>query len=116
MLAKALSQEKDEIVWPLNAKGSFSIKSFCSTHSDALDGYDLAAMSIWKSKAPTKVCFFVWAASIGKIPTDDMLRRRNFRGPSRRSLCLEEEETADHLLVHCRWVSALWDLALSYGV
>ena len=33
--------------------------------------------------------------------------------PSRCSLCLEEEETADHLLVHCRWVSALWDLALS---
>ena len=29
------------------------------------------------------------------------------------ALCLEEEETADHLLIHCRWVSALWDLALS---
>ena len=28
-------------------------------------------------------------------------------------MCLEEEETVDHLLVHCRWVSALWDLALS---
>ena len=100
-------------MWSLNSKGSFSIKSFCSTHSDALDGYDFAAKSIWKSKAPTKVCFFVWAATIGKIPTDDMLKRRNFRGLSKCSLCLEEEETADHLLVHCRWVSALWDLALS---
>ena len=28
-------------------------------------------------------------------------------------MCLEEQETVDHLLVHCRWVSALWDLALS---
>ena len=110
---EVLSQEKDEIVWPFNSKGSFSIKSFCSTHSDVLGGYDFAAKSIWKSKAPTKVSFFAWAASIGRIPTDDMLKRRNFRGPSRCSLCLEEEETADHLLVHCRWASALWDLALS---
>ena len=66
----------------------------------------------WKSKAPTKVCFFAWEATIGKIPTDDMLKRRNFGGPSRCSMCLEEEETVDHLLVLC-WVSLLWDLALS---
>ena len=44
---------------------------------------------------------------------DDMLKRRNFRGQSRCSMCLEEEEIVDHLLVHCRWVSSLWDLSLS---
>jgi len=26
---------------------------------------------------------------------------------------LEEEESADHLFVHCQWVSSLWFLALS---
>ena len=61
----------------------------------------------------SSMCFFAWAATIGKIPTDDMLKRRNFRGPSRCSMCLEEEEIVDHLLVHSHWVSALWDLALS---
>jgi len=28
---EVLFQGKDEIVWPLNPKGSFSVKSFCST-------------------------------------------------------------------------------------
>ena len=59
------------------------------------------------------MCFFTWAATLGKIPTDDKLKSRNFIGPSRCSMCLEEEETADHLLVHCRWVFSLWALSLS---
>ena len=59
-----------------------------------------AAKSIWKFKAPTKVCFFAWAATIGTIPMDDMLKRRNFSGPNRCSVCLEEE-AVDHLRVHC---------------
>ena len=59
------------------------------------------------------MCFFAWAATVGKIPTEGMLKIRNFSGPSRCFMCLEEEETVDHLLVHCRWVSSLWDLSLS---
>ena len=110
---KKRRQEKDEIVWPLNSKGSFKVKSFCSTHFDALDGRDFAAKSIWKSKALTKVCFFVWATTIGKIPMKDMLKRRNFSSPSKCSMCLEEEEIVDHILMHCRWVFSLWDLSLS---
>ena len=106
-------QGNDEIVLPLNYKGSFSLKSFCSTQFEALNGRDFVAKSIWKSKAPTKVCFFAWVATIGKIHMEDMLKRRNFSGPSRCSMCLEEEETVDHLLVPCRWVSSLWYLSLS---
>jgi len=86
---EVLSQGKDEILWPLNSMESFSTNSFCSTHFEALDGHDFAAKSIRKPKAPTKVCFFAWAATIGTIPMDDMLKRRNFRGPSRCSMCLE---------------------------
>ena len=59
-----------------------------------------------------KLVFLAWAASKGKIPMEDKLKRRNFSGPSRCSLCLEEEESVDHLLVHCLWVSSLWDLSL----
>ena len=75
---KVLSQGNDEIVWPLNFKGSFSVKSFCFTQFEALDGCDFPTKSIWKSKAPTKVCFFAWAATVGKILTDDMFKRRYF--------------------------------------
>ena len=73
---------------------------------------DVAAKSIWNSRVPTKGCFLAWAASKCKIPMEDKLKRRNFSGPSRCSLCLEVE-SVDHLLVHCRWVSSLWNLSLS---
>jgi len=61
-------QGNDAIVWPLNSKGSFSVKSFYSTQV---------------STTPTKVCFFAWAGSKGKIPMNDKLKRKNFSGPSR---------------------------------
>jgi len=28
-------------------------------------------------------------------------------------MCLEDEESVDHLFVHCHWVSSLWFLVLS---
>ena len=28
-------------------------------------------------------------------------------------MCLEEEETFDHFLIHCHWASFLWHLSLS---
>ena len=40
--------------------------------------FDFPAKAIWKFKAPHKVCFLVWAATRGKIPVEDMLKRRNF--------------------------------------
>jgi len=27
-------------------------------------------LKVWKSKAPTKVCFLAWAASKGKVPME----------------------------------------------
>ena len=41
-----------------------------------MSGWDGAAKAIWNSKVPTKVCFFAWAASKGKIPTEDRLKRK----------------------------------------
>ena len=104
---EVLPQGNDVIVWPLDPKGSFSVKSFCSTQVEVTSCWDGAAKAIWNSKVSTKACFFAWVASKGKIHTEDKLKRRNFSGPSRCSLCLEEEESVNHLLVHCRWVSSL---------
>jgi hypothetical protein len=33
--------------------------------------------SIWKTKAPPRVAFFVWAAALGRILTTKNLRRRH---------------------------------------
>ena len=73
---------------------------------------NVPAEAIWKSKVPTKTCFFARAATKGKIPIEDMFKRRNFNGPTRCFMCLKKEETVDHFLIHCSWVSSLWHLSL----
>ena len=54
---------------------------------------DLHVDAIWRSKAPTKACFLAWAAIKEKVPTQDMLKRRNFNLASRCPMCRQEEET-----------------------
>ena len=106
-------QGDDELAWPHDPKGSFSIRSYCNALQDRSSFFDFPSVAIWRSKAPLKACFFAWAATKGKVPTEGFFKRRNFYEPSRCALCLEEEESVHHLLVHCRWVSLLWHLSLS---
>ena len=47
------------------------------------------------------------------MPTKIMLKRRIFSLASRCPLCLNEEESIDHLFLLCHWASTLWSLALS---
>jgi len=101
---EVLPQGNDAIGWPLNSKGSFSAKSFCSAQVELTDCFNVAAMSFCNF---TEKKNLTSAASKGKIPTEDKLKRRNFSGPSRCFLCLDEEESVDHLLVHYRWVYSL---------
>jgi len=35
---KVLHQGNDEIMWPTSSRGSFTVKSFCSTQFEDLDG------------------------------------------------------------------------------
>ena len=50
---------------------------------------------------PPKVALFAWEASWGKILTMEQLQRRGYSLANRCFLCLSEEETVDHLSLHC---------------
>ena len=72
---------------------------------------------IWMDKVPTKVSFFAWEASWGKILTLDKLQRRGWQLPNRCFLCGCEEENANHIMLHCTVVKTLWEIALAiFGV
>ena len=45
--------------------------------------------------------------------TLDQLKRRGMTFANRCFMCEEEEETIDHLLIHCKIAKMLWDLLLS---
>ena len=62
---------------------------------------DFPCRSIWNPIVPPKLVFFAWEASWGKVLTLDQLKRRGIPLVNRCFLCEENEETIDHLLIHC---------------
>ena len=74
---------------------------------------DFPSRSIWNPIVPPKLGFFAWEASWGKVLTLDHLKRRGITLVNRCFLCEENEETIDHLLIHCSRAKMLWDLLLA---
>ena len=66
---------------------------------------------------PSRMGFFAWEATWGKVLTLEQLQRRGFSLANRCFLCLSEEETVDHLLLHCVKTRVLWNLLFSlFGI
>ena len=63
-------------------------------------------------RVPTKIMFYTWEATWGKILTLDRLQKRGWQLTNRCFLCACEAENVDHLLIHCTAARVLWDLVL----
>ena len=63
------------------------------------------------------ISFFAWEVWWGKILTIEQLKKRGRRLTSRCLLCGKDEESLDHLLLHCPKVYNLWPLIfMIFGV
>eukprot|EP00253_Pinus_taeda_P013029 PITA_13029 len=99
----------DILRWGNSIKGSFSTKEAYFLTSEQLDN-DLTTdwRIIWERNWWPKVSMFIWLATKNKILTWDRIQKKGFIGPSRCCLCKLEEETRDHLLIHCPFAKTLW--------
>ncbi|KAL6339823.1 hypothetical protein AAG906_034911 [Vitis piasezkii] len=104
-----ISSEEDSVLWKGGGSGIYRIK----------EAYKLLVASndmifpnkgIWVDKVPTKVAFFAWEATWGKVLTLDRLQKRGWQLPNRCFLCGCEEETVNHILLHCTVVRVLWEI------
>lgn len=93
----------------------------CSFHS-AIGGtntHSLPWKSIWCTKVPKRVSFFLWSATCGKILTIDNLIKRGLWLVNWCCMCHCSGEIVDHLLIQCEIVYALlsvYDFWDSLGV
>lgn len=68
---------------------------------------------IWKTKAPVKASCFGWLAARDACLSQNKLQRRGFPWCSRCYFCKNEEETVEHLFLHCSFLRQCWEVFLS---
>ena len=72
---------------------------------------------IWSPCVPTKVGFFALEASWRKVLTLDHLKRKGWAIANRCFLCCAEEESINHIIIHCSRARVLWELVfVLFGV
>ena len=91
---------EDRMLWKETTNEIFSVKSLYNVlASRRVDQFPNSM--IWSPCVPTKVSFFAWEASWGKVLTLDQLKKRGQILAKRCFLCCEEEKSIDHILIHC---------------
>ncbi|RVX20164.1 hypothetical protein CK203_004515 [Vitis vinifera] len=103
------SLEDDSVKWRQGRDGLFRVKE-AYRMLDKPSATLFPARGIWVDRVPTKVCFFAWEATWGKVLTLDRLQIRGVQLPNCCFLCGCEEENVNHILLHCIVTRALWDI------
>eukprot|EP00253_Pinus_taeda_P022901 PITA_22901 len=104
-----IAAENDKLRWGPKGNGEFSLKEARSIiereeQPDTVPWAD----KVWDNFQWPKIRNFLWLLMQKKTLTWDNLLRKGFRGPSRCPMCLQEEETMNHLFNSCEWASQLW--------
>lgn len=102
----------DGLDWNLTKHGRFTSKSFY-IQMVGPTFRSFPSRGTWILGIPTKISFFIWMAVLDKIITLDHLQRRWWNLANRCVLCLREEESVDHLFVHCALPHRVWGSFLS---
>ncbi len=89
----------------------FSVKSLYRFLQDS-GVVDNRYVRLWNIKSPLKVRIFIWLVLKRRVMTRDILLKRGWTGFGLCCLCLEAEETADHLFVGCEFAKSILERLL----
>ncbi len=106
----------DSMWWLPSTKGIFEVRSYYYVLVQSTSSY-FPRQSVWNSKVPSWVAFFIWTTAWGRILTTDNLRRRGIIILDWCCMCRSDGESVNHLLLHCSVAQELWNMILNmFGV
>jgi len=106
-----LSEEEDSLVWNVGSKGCFTVNSaYEDLNTVGIEEVEWPWKMIWKTKIPYKVNCFTWLLAKETVLTHENLNKRGVHLCSRCFLCEEQGETVNHLFLHCKWTTQLWQM------
>ncbi|RVW79100.1 Potassium transporter 7 [Vitis vinifera] len=109
--SQRITMEEDLALWKGGKNGKFEVKEayeLLISHSTLL----FPKKGIWVENVPSKLAFFAWEATWGRVLTLDRLQKRGWQLPNRCYLCGMDEENVNHLLIHCTVARVLWGIVL----
>jgi len=96
--------------WGYTPAGVFTIKEACTIQGNQQEPEKAPIWSkVWHPALWPKISIFLWLLAHNRALTWDNLRRRGFLGPSCCALCLQAEETKEHLFNACPYSQQVWD-------
>ena len=101
------SSDHDKAVWLPSLRGLFDVRSYYKVLRGG-SGNSFPWRSIWRTKVPQRVAFFVWTVALGRILTVDKLGRRHIVIIYWCYMCKCSGELVDHLLLHCLMAFEVW--------
>jgi hypothetical protein len=106
----------DSLCWRPPSQKIFQVRSYYSVLLNP-SRISFPWRSVWKAKVPTRVAFFSWTATLGRILTIDNLRKRRVLIIDWCCMCKSDGESVNHLLLHCPLAQDLWNLVFTlFGV
>ena len=98
----------DEFSWPASTTGAYTAGSTYERLSQGLLRYPLTD-NIWRNVAPLKCRLFVWLAAQKRVWTSDRRFRHGLQDhTSPCFICLQEEDTIEHILIQCPNARQVW--------
>ncbi|RVW92971.1 hypothetical protein CK203_032807 [Vitis vinifera] len=105
------SMEEDSVYWKGGRNDKFRVKEAYRLVARPND-IVFPSRCIWVDSVPTKVAFYAGRLHGGGCSLLIKLQKRGRQLPNCCFLCGCEEETVNHILIHCIVVKVLWDIIL----
>jgi hypothetical protein len=99
----------DKLIWVLNSKGNFTVQSALQASLvPCVVDPGITWKALWKLNMHDRLKIFIWRVASGILPTKMNLVQKLGVGNSLCPLCLNADESLDHLFFKCSISRAIW--------